>query len=63
MRISIFQPSNAVRENVIFKALAGPRETDLHQRGFGQDRDMVALRRSSPSTDVRFMSTQELKTT
>jgi hypothetical protein len=61
MRISLFQPSNAVRENVIFKALAGPRETDLHQRGFDQNPHMVALRRSSPSTDVRLMSTQELE--
>jgi hypothetical protein len=43
MRISLFQPSNAVRENVIFKALAGPSETDLHQRGFDQDPVMVAL--------------------
>jgi hypothetical protein len=38
MRISLPQPSNAVRENVIFKALAGPRETDLNQRGFDQNR-------------------------
>jgi hypothetical protein len=37
MRISLFQPSNVVRDNVIFKALAGPRETDLHQRGFDQN--------------------------
>jgi hypothetical protein len=29
MRISILQPRNAVRENVIFKALAGPRDSDL----------------------------------
>jgi hypothetical protein len=61
MRISLFQPSKAVRENVIFKALAGPRETYLHQRGFDQYHHMVALRRSSPSTDVRLMSTQELE--
>jgi hypothetical protein len=61
MRISLFQPSNAVRENVIFKALAGPREMDLYQQRFYPDRHMVALRRSSPSSDVRLMSTQELE--
>jgi hypothetical protein len=61
MRISLFQPSNAVRENVSFKALARQRETDLHQRGFDLSRDIVALNGSSPSTDVRLMSTQELE--
>jgi hypothetical protein len=61
MRISPFQPCNAVCENVIFKALAGPRKSDLHQRGFDQIPVMVALRRSSPSTDFRLTSTQELE--
>jgi hypothetical protein len=61
MRISLLHPSNAVRENVIFKALAGPREMDLYQRGFDPNPNMVALRRSSPSTDVRLMSSQELE--
>jgi hypothetical protein len=37
------------------------RETDLHQRGFDPNPITVTLNGSSPSTDVRLMSSQDLE--
>jgi hypothetical protein len=53
---------NKLEDNVSFKALAGPRESDLDRRGFDQNPIMVALMRSThPSPNVPTMSSRDLE--